>query len=232
MNRSKCSQCGLVNLPTDDSCRRCGASLAEGVTTTPELVVLVTAPDKSEALPVKKRRVALRLGWILGTTLILLFVAYMSLLLSSQELDFDQRQTVQAATAILAQKGFARQAFALNHLVQYRSTDNWWNGYVGHRQAYAATNFPFEVVTLYPEFFDVAVDDTERAAILLHESYHLFGSGEEGALEGAWRNKAKIGWTAEKYGRTKVWINTRDLTSSLVPALFSCGADGHSDCLQ
>jgi hypothetical protein len=232
MNRSKCSQCGLVNPPTDESCRRCGASLSEAVTTTTELVVAEAAPNKSREPPVKKRRVALRLGWILGTTLTLLFAGYMSLLLTSQELNLDQRQTIRAATAILEQKGFARQSFALNHLVQYRSTDNWWNGYVGHRQAYAATNFPFEVVTLYPEFFDVAVDDTERAAILLHESYHLFGSGEEGALEGAWRNKAKIGWTADKYGRTKVWINTRDLTSSNVPILFSCGADGHSDCLQ
>ncbi|MDQ2856359.1 MAG: zinc ribbon domain-containing protein [Acidobacteriota bacterium] len=227
MNRNKCSQCGLVNSPNDHSCRRCGASLNEETTIEPAL-----AAASPEEKPVQKRRTALRLGWILGTTLVLLFAAYMSLLLTSEELPYDQRQIVKSATAILKQKGFSRQAFVLDHLVQFRRTDNWWNGYVGHQSAYAATNFPFEVVTLYPEFFDTAVDDTERAAILLHESYHLFGSGEEAALEGAWRNKTRVGWTVDKYGLTKVWINTRDLTSSHVPQLFSCGADGHSDCFQ
>jgi hypothetical protein len=228
MNRNKCSQCGLVNSTNDHNCRRCGASLDEETATTEPALAAAVPEDK----PVQKRRTALRLGWILGTTLVLLFAAYMSLLLTSEELPYDQRQIVNSATAILKQKGFSRQAFVLDHLVQYRRTDNWWNGYVGHQSAYAATNFPFEVVTLYPEFFDTAVDDTERAAILLHESYHLFGSGEEAALEGAWRNKAKVGWTADKYGLTKVWINTRDLTSSHVPQLFTCGADGHSDCFQ
>jgi hypothetical protein len=228
MNRSKCSQCGLVNPTTDTSCRRCGSSLAEGETGTTELVVAASEPDKK---PVQERKLGLRVGWILGTTLILLFAAYMSLLLTSRELELDQRQTVRAATAILEQKGFTRQAFVLNHLAQYRGTDNWWNGYVGHHTAYAATNFPFEVVTLYPEFFDTAVDDTERAAILLHESYHLFGSGEETALEGVWRDKQRLGWTADKYGQTKVWINTRDLTAAGVPKLFKCGRDSRSDCV-
>ena len=165
-------------------------------------------------------------------TLTILFVGYMSLLLTSDELGFDQRQIVAKATAVLEQKGFAKQAFVLGHLVKYRKTDNWWNLYQGHRDAYAATNFPFEVVTLYPEFFDTAVDDTERASILLHESYHLFGSGEEAALEGAWREKQRLGWTADKYSRTKVWNNTRELTAISVPKLFQCGPDGHSDCLR
>jgi hypothetical protein len=49
------------------------------------------------------------------------------------------------------------------------------HNYVGHQTAYAATNFPFAVVTLYPTFFKYAVDDIERATILLHESYHLLG---------------------------------------------------------
>ena len=104
--------------------------------------------------------------------------------------------------------------------------------YVGHHDAYAATNFPFEVLTLYPEFFQHSVDDNERAAILLHETYHLLGSGEQAALEGVWRNKQRLGWTAEKHSQTKVWINTRDLTMARVPNLFSCGQDGKSDCTQ
>ncbi|HEV7396737.1 MAG TPA: hypothetical protein VGN86_09540 [Pyrinomonadaceae bacterium] len=172
------------------------------------------------------------MGWILGTTIILLFALFMSLLLTSKELPYDQRQTVKGAIVVLERKGFSREAFALQHLVHYRATDNWWNGYVGHQSAYAATNFPFEVVTLYPDFFDVATDDTERAAILLHESHHLFGSGEEAALEKTWREKLKLGWTADKYGATRVWVNTRDLTSASVPSLFTCGTDGHSDCVK
>ena len=189
----------------------------------------IEAKVEKQSLP---RSLPRRLGWILATTLTILFAAYLSLLLSSDDLQFDQRQIVTAAITALRDKGFERQAFVLDNLVKYRSTDNWWNRYVGHHDAYAATNFPFEVITLYPEFFGTAVDDTERAAILLHESYHLLGSGEEAALEGTWREKQKLGWTADKYGRTKVWNNTRDLTAASVPKLFQCGSDEHSDCIQ
>ncbi|HXD30286.1 MAG TPA: hypothetical protein VN643_04170 [Pyrinomonadaceae bacterium] len=226
MNRKKCPQCGLVNPSTEENCRRCKISLTD-------VDVTVFEPtSETPEVPVKKRKAAIRVGWILGTTLILLFAAYMSLLLTSEDLPYDQRQTVKSAISVLEQRGFTRQAFVLKYLVRFRATDNWWNGYVGHHAAYAATNFPFEVVTLYPEFFDSAVDDTERAAILLHESHHLFGSGEEAALEGTWREKARLGWTASKYGATKVWVNTRDLTSASVPKLFTCGKDGHSDCID
>jgi len=222
MNRRKCPQCGLVNPAADETCRRCDSSLTEV-----ESVIAEPPPP-----PIKKRKAALRVGWILGTTLTILFAAYLSLLLTSEDLPYEERQTVKAAISILEQRGFSRQAFVLKHLVKYRATDNWWNSYLGHRDAYAATNFPFEVVTLYPEFFDTTVDDTERAAILLHESHHLFGSGEEAALEGVWRVKSRLGWTAAKYGATKVWTNTRDLTTAAAPQLFSCGNDGHADCTQ
>ena len=180
---------------------------------------------------VEKRGFGKRVLWVLGTTSALLFVCYMSLLLTSDELGFHRRQTVERAIAVLEEKNFSSQAFVLRHLVKYRRTDNWWNRYVGHHDAYAATNFPFEVVTVYPEFFDAAVDDTERAAILLHESYHLFGSAEAAALEGVWREKRRLGWTEDKYGQTKVWNNNKELTTGSVPVLFQCGADGHSDCV-
>jgi hypothetical protein len=182
--------------------------------------------------PPKKRRLGQRVIWICATTLLLLFIAYMSLLLTSEELGYDKRQTVNQAISILRQKGFAKEAFVLGNLVKYRDTDNWWNRSIGHHDAYAATNFPFEVVTLYPEFFTTTVDDTERAAILLHESHHLFGAGEETALEGVWREKQNLGRTADKYSKTKVWNNTRDLTATSVPKVFQCGTDGHSDCVQ
>ena len=222
MNRSKCARCGLVNFAADETCRRCSAALPPG-----ELV----DPDVTEQPP-PKRGVWRRISWVCGTTAVILFTAYMSLLLSSAELEYEKREAVRKATAVLDQRGFSQQAFVLNHLVMYRHTDNWWNRYLGHHDAYAATNFPFEIVTLYPEFFDTAVDDTERAAILLHESYHLFGSGEATALEGVWRDKQRLGWTADKYGQTKVWKNTKELTAATVPQLFTCGPDLRSDCMQ
>ncbi len=222
MNRNKCWSCGLVNGDTDEACRRCGASLIDDG----------SRPDETVEETVQKRGIGRRLIWILGTTLLLLFGFYLSLLLTSRDLGFDQRQIVSHAIAVLQQSGFDKQVFALNHLAKFRATDNWWNGYVGHHDAYAATNFPFEVLTLYPEFFAVAVDDNERAAILLHESYHLLGSGEEAALEGVWREKQRLGWTEDRYGQTKVWKNTRQLTMAEVPNIFHCGRDGKSDCAQ
>ena len=219
--RNKCGNCGLVNTQTDESCRRCGASLSEGVRGT----------DLGEDKP-RKRSIGRRVAWVMGTTILVLFICYLSLLLTSHDLGYDKRKTVERAIAVLAESGFDRQVFVLNHLVKYRATDNWWNRYVGHHDAYAATNFPFEVVTLYPEFFEIAIDDTERAAILLHEGYHLFGSQEEAALEHTWREKHRIGWTENRYGQTKVWANTKALTAAQVPNLFQCGNDGKSDCFQ
>jgi len=151
-------------------------------------------------------------------------------LISSDGLQPDQRETVQTAIALLEQQGFNREAFILKHLSVFRSTDNWWNRYIGHRDAYAATNFPFEVLTLYPEFFTVPVDDKERAAVLLHEACHLMGDGEDAALESTWRSKQLLGWTVERYHQTRVWDATEKLTRSRFPYMFQCGADGQSDC--
>jgi hypothetical protein len=201
-------------------CRRCGASLTQEA---------ATKLDGDEAKP--KRSIVRRLVWVLGTTSILLFGWYLSLLASSEPLQPDRHQTLDNAIGLLDKKGFGSEAFVLNHLVTYRQTDNWWNRYVGHHDAYAATNFPFEVVTLYPEFFNKTVDDNERAAILLHEACHLFGSGEDAALERVWHEKQRLGWTAEKYSSTsEAWNNTRQLTMNRFPTLFSCGPTGQSDC--
>jgi hypothetical protein len=133
---------------------------------------------------------------------------------------------------VLDQAGFSREAFTLSHVVSYRRTDNWWNRYVGHQTAYAATNFPFGVVTLYPAFFKYPVDDTERATILLHESYHVLGDREEAALQRVWIEKRRLGWTSSRYDHTRVWKNTREWTSAAVPNLFRCGEDRQSDCLD
>ena len=178
----------------------------------------------------KKRGFLKRVKWVLGATLILLVIWYVSLIVSADGLQADQREEVQKAIAVLEQHGFNREAFILKHLTVFRGTDNWWNASVGHRDAYAATNFPFEVVTLYPEFFSVPVDDTERASVLLHESCHLMGSGEESALGATWRSKRQLGWTLDRYKQTRLWNATEQLTKAQFPYMFKCGLDGQADC--
>ncbi|HEY0079015.1 MAG TPA: zinc finger Ran-binding domain-containing protein [Pyrinomonadaceae bacterium] len=225
MSSRRCSRCGLVNFAEASECKRCGATLHAGDAPDAEATF-----DSSDKRP--RRSFLKRLSWVAGMTLVILFVCYLSLLLTSDAVSWEQRRTIERSIDILEGRGFSREAFVLRRLVSFRSTDNWWNMQVGHRDAYAATNFPFEVVTLYPDFFNLAADDTERAAILLHEAYHLFGSGERAALEGVWRNKQSLGWTEERYGQTRVWKNTRELTENHAPELFRCGDDGKSDCLQ
>lgn len=221
--RSKCADCGLVNAFSDEVCRRCGAPLAVADVPSPR------AEPKSPGLP-RKRTFLKRVIWVVSATLVILFIWYVSLLWSSDGLKPDQQQKVQNAIAILRQQGFSREAFVLTYLTAFRSTDNWLNSYVGHRDAYAATNFPFEVVTLFPEFFDAPIDDRERAAMLLHEACHLLGDGEDAALQTTWKRKRQLGWTADKYRQTRVWDATEHLTREKFPYIFQCGVDGKSDC--
>ena len=218
MNRHKCARCGLVNVATDETCRRCGEPLTD-------------EPPTEEAPP-KRRSLLKRVIWVVSTTVLLLFIAYMSMLITSEDLRYDQRQIVERGIAVLESKGFRKNSFVLKRLTRFRATDSWWNRYLGHRDAYAATNFPFEIVTLYPEFFEVSSDDIERAAILLHESEHLLGAGEERALEVTWRSKTQLGWTESNYTQSRVWNNTKELTQRALPNLFTCGADGKSDCTE
>ena len=223
-SRRKCPNCGLVNSAGDELCRRCAAQLAAPA---------LEAPRTTEALisgQPPKRGFLKRVTWVLGATTVVLIIWYVSLLMSSGGLQPDQREKVQGAIALLQQQGFTREAFVLSHLTAFRSTDNWWNSYIGHRDAYAATNFPFEVVTLYPEFFQIPIDDRERAAVLLHESRHLFGEGEDAALYAAWHEKRKLGWTAERYQQTRLWDATERLTRARFPYMFQCGSDLQSDC--
>jgi hypothetical protein len=221
--RQKCADCGLVNAGSDEVCRRCGATLSN--------VEVSSPPPESEPKPKNPKRTFLkRVIWVLSATIVILIVWYVSLLLSSQGLQPDQQQKVQNAISVLRQQGFSREAFVLSYLTTFRSTDNWLNSYVGHRDAYAATNFPFEVVTLYPQFFDTPVDDRERAAMLLHEARHLLGDGEDAALQTTWKSKKQLGWTADKYRATRVWDATEHLTREKFPYIFQCAPDGQSDC--
>ncbi|HJZ83152.1 MAG TPA: hypothetical protein VKD91_22480 [Pyrinomonadaceae bacterium] len=218
----KCASCGLVNAHADETCRRCGHALATG----PPASKL----DTAALVGPKKRGLWKRVTWVVGTTGILLLIFYASLLLSSESLTTDKQKKVQSAIYLIRKQGFTREAFVLNRLTSFRGSDNWLNKYVGHHDAYAATNFPFEIVTLYPEFFEVPVDDCERAAVLLHEARHLLGDKEDAALENTWKTKRQLGWTSEKYGQTRVWDATMRLTKARFPYMFECGGGGQSDC--
>ena len=221
--RNKCAQCGLVNAASDEVCRRCGEALDAD---------RVIVPATEDAPSKKPRGFLKRVGWILGATMILLVIFYLSLLFTSEGLKAAERDQVQRSIAILEQKGFSTEVFVLKRLASFRRSDNWLNAYVGHRDAYAATNFPFEVVTLYEDFFSLPIDDTERAAVLLHEARHLLGDDEDEALELIWKNKRQLGWTEDKYGQTRVWDATEDLTRPRFGYMFSCGADGQADCYR
>lgn len=170
--------------------------------------------------------------WIAGTTLTIVVLAFLSLLITSDGLSDEQSRLVDEAIAVVDKGGFDRDAAVLRRVVFYRSSDNWWNEHVGHQSAYAATNFPFALVTLYPAFFRVPVDATERASILLHEAQHVFGVDEPTALQRVWVAKRRLGWTAERYSRTRVWRNTREWTKDAASVLFQCGADQRSDCVE
>jgi len=224
LSRRKCVNCGLINVAADEQCRRCGALLADDASP-------VTEGLEVEPVARPRRRGLLkRLVWIISATLIVLIVWYLSLLMTSDRLQPDQHIKIDVAIALIEQSGFTREGFVLRHATMFRSTDNWWNRWLGHRDAYAATNFPFEIVTLYPEFFKDPIDDRERAAVLLHEARHLLGDGEEAALRSTWMSKQRLGWTADKYKQTKVWDATERLTRAQFPYLFQCGSDGKSDC--
>ena len=95
MIRNKCLRCELVNAATDTTCRRCGASLSG------EEVAEVPVVEET----VQRRGIGRRLIWIAGTTVLLLFIFYMSQLLTSEDLDYEQTQTVNKAIALLEEKG-------------------------------------------------------------------------------------------------------------------------------
>jgi hypothetical protein len=184
-------------------------------------------PKKKRSL---KRRILKGVLEIVAVAGFLLFAGYASLIGTSEPIEPGQIEIIERAIDVLDRQGFGTEAFFLRNLTRYRATDNWLNKRVGHETAYAATNFPFEIVTLYQPFFDDPVDDTERAAILLHEAYHLLGHGEEETCTRTWENKRQLGWTRETYQNTEVWESVQGYTREHVPRLFECGEDHRSDC--
>jgi len=224
MDSIKCPVCGLVNFAGSETCRRCEAGLFFQPAPAPEPI---TPPQHGGV-----RGFWQWVLWVCGAAATILLAAYASLVLTSDGLTREETAVVMDAIAVLERADFTREAGLLRRYTIFRGSDNWWNRYVGHASAYAATNFPFEVVTLYPPFFKAPIDDVERAAILLHESHHLFGQQEDEALQRVWVEKRQLGWTAASYSHTRVWKNTREWTAAAAPRLFTCGGDGESDCVD
>jgi len=164
--------------------------------------------------------------------LLALFAFYLSLVATSAPLDVRERLTVQRAIAILENKGFDREAFLLRHAVTFRATDSWLNALTKQDNAYAATNFPFQIVTLYPDFYTKAVDDTERAMVLLHEAQHLQGKDEAGAYAYVWQHRGQLGWTQLTHGSTPSYITIAEQTRDYAPEVFSCLDHVWGDCTE
>ena len=229
----KCPECGLVNFASAELCKRCGAGLMPGPAPEPGPAYEPAAEEfdleELEARP--PGSLAKRVLAGLGAACVALVLWYLSLLWTSTPVNFEERRAVERAVAVIERAGFAKDATLLRRLASFRSDDNWWNASVGHADAFAATNFPFEVVTLYPQFFSEAKDDTERAVILLHEARHLAGSDEREACASVWRDKARLGFTRDKYFGTQVYSNVIEYTMKYAPELFRCGPDGQTDCV-
>lgn len=217
--KKKCPQCKLVNYPTAEACIRCRS-------------VLLRSYDVGEAEKPGSLRLGRRLGIFLVVCLSTIAGFYFSLVLSARGLDAEQKRTVDAAIDVLEAKGFSKEVFLLRRLAAFRSEDNWLNASVEKENAFAAANFPFEIVTIYPDFFTYPTDDVERAAILLHEAKHLAGADEKEAYEFVWRNREKLGWTYEHYRNSNVWNEVRKQTRDYVPNLFVCDVNAFDDCTE
>lgn len=155
---------------------------------------------------------------------------YASLVHSAAPLSAEQYSTVSSAIDLLEAKGFSDEVFLLRTAAAFRSNDNWLNASVEKENAFAATNFPFGIVTLYPEFFERTSSNVERAAILLHETKHIQGDDEKAAYEFVWRNRKKLGWDGAEFNGTEMWTNVRKQTAEYSPNLFICELNVGNDC--
>lgn len=217
--KKKCPQCKLVNYPTAQACVRCGSAL-------------LRIDDDGSAGGGVSNRLLRRAAIFFLVCISAIAGFYFSLILSAKPLDPDQKQTVAAAIDVLEEKGFSREVFLLRRLAAFRSEDHWLNASVEKENAFAAANFPFEIITIYPDFYVYPRDEVERAAILLHEAKHLEGADEKEAYEFVWRNRIKLGWTQTKYANSEIWNEIRKQTRDYVPALFVCDVNEFGDCTE
>jgi hypothetical protein len=161
-----------------------------------------------------------------------LMVFYFSLLLTSTAVSLEDAKSIERAINLLDEKGFSRETFFLRHVATFRSGNNWLNELAEGENSYAATNFPFEIITLYPDFYAKATDDTERAMILLHEAQHLLMGSETTAYAYVWRERQRLGWTQLSHGMTPTFVTVELQTREYAPELFSCSFRLWNDCTE
>ncbi len=215
-----CPNCKLVNFKEAKQCLRC------------QLNLIIVASGEYPKKTFLKSKILRRIVVCIAVCLLVIFGFYISLVDSSKALSYQEKKTVQASIEILRTKGFSSEVFLLDYLTAFRANDNWLNASVEKENAYAATNFPFEIITIYPDFFTYPIDDTERAAILLHEAQHLKGADEKEAYKFVWKNRQKLGWTQENYANSVIWQNVRKQTKEFVPEIFVCETNIYSDCTE
>lgn len=221
MNK-KCPNCQLTNFANSKECVRCQSDLRE---------ISVVSEDRLQNSFLKSK--IFRRAVICAVVCIFTLLAfYLSMIFTSSPVKPAEKEKVAAAIKILDEKGFSKEVFLLNYLTSFRSNDNWLNASTRLENAYAATNFPFEIMTIYPDFFDYPQDDLERAAILLHEAQHLKGADEKEAYEFVWRNRKQLGWTKENYASSSIWRNVRKQTKEFAPNIFVCEGTELGDCTQ
>lgn len=216
-----CPNCRLTNFSDANECKRCQYSLTT-----------VSAESLRSKQPINKFKILRRIVVCIAVIIFTLFGFYLSLIGSCEELTFQNKKVVHNAISVLSEKGFSKESFLLDYLTAFRANDNWLNASVPKENAYAATNYPFEIMTIYPDFFDFTTDDTERAAILLHEAQHLKGADEKQAYKYVWENRKKLGWTRENYDQSIIWRNVRLQTKEYAPELFTCEGKIYSDCTE
>lgn len=219
MNK-KCPNCRLVNFPDAQKCSRCASELS-GISILSE-----------KTKPSLKSQIIKRAVICVGVCLFCITGFYLSLVLSAKSLNYEEKQIVNDAILLLEEKGFSNDVFLLRYITSFRANDNWLNASTRFENAYAATNFPFEIMTIYPEFFIYPNDDTERAAILLHEAQHLKGADEKEAYSFVWKNRKQLGWTKQAYENSLVWRNVRKQTKEVAPELFVCDINEFGDCTE
>ena len=221
-----CPNCRLVNFPNAVECVRCRQQLTEADAS--EIASQTgDAKKKSSKFTILRRAVI-----CVAVCVLAVLGFYLSMVFTSSSLKPEEKQQVRAAVKILEAKGFSKDVFLLRYLTNYRGNDNWLNASTKFENAYAATNFPFEIITVYPDFFTFTVDDTERAAILLHEAQHLKGADEKEAYEFVWQNRKTLGWTKDKYFKSVIWRNVRKQTQEYAPNLFVCDWNEANDCTE
>ena len=197
---------------------------------TPEIVHSGTIGEQLASYK-KRSRLSLFVSSVI-TALIALGVFYSSLIATSKPINAEQYSKVNDAISLLEARGFEREAFLLRHTAEFRGSDNWFNSAVLKADSYAATNFPFQIITLYPDFYSKTTDDVERAMVLLHEAKHLEGKDETAAYSYVWQNRGRIGWTQLDHGTTPTYVTISEQTRENAPELFTCSDRLWNDCTE